>query len=90
MLVRRVVGHKIENQLESASMNGLKQLVEVGQGPEDAVDVAVVGDVVAEIGHGRGVEGSDPNRLDAQPGQVIEPLQDALKIADAIAVRVLE
>ena len=62
-------------------------MVEVGQGAKDGVDVAVVGDVVAEVGHGRGVKGRDPYRLDAQPSQVIEPLQDALKIADAIAVR---
>ncbi len=90
MLVGGVIRHEIENQLEAAFMDSPQQLVEVGQGPEDRVDVAVVGDVVAEISHGRGVEGRNPNPLDAQPGQVIQPLQDALKIADAIAVCVLE
>ncbi len=52
MLVGGVVGHEIENQLKAAFMDGRKQLVEVGQGAEDGIDVAVVGDVVAEISHG--------------------------------------
>ena len=49
----------------------------VGQRAEQRVDVAVVADVVAEVRHRRAVERRDPDRVDAQPRQVIEPALDA-------------
>src|SRR5580693_6221486 len=52
MLVGGVVGDKIKDQLETAFMDRPQQLVEVSQGAKDAIDVAVVGDVVPEVGHG--------------------------------------
>jgi hypothetical protein len=90
MLVRRVVGHKIENQLEAPLMDGLQQLIEVSQIAKVGIHIAVVSNVVAEIGHGRGVEGRDPYRFDPQLRKVIEPLQDSLKIANAVAICILE
>ena len=71
MLVGGMVGYEIENKLEAAFMDGLQQLIEVGQGSKNAVDIAVVGDVVAEVGHGRRIEGRDPHRFDPQAGEVI-------------------
>ena len=64
--------------------------VEVGERAEDRIDVAVVGDVVAEVGHGRGVEGRDPDGVDAEGGEVVEAGEDAGEVADAVAVRVLK
>ena len=58
--------------------------------PKSGIDVAVVGDVVAEIGHRRGIDRRDPDRIDAEPDEIIEPRQDAGQIADAVAVRVLK
>src|SRR5690606_28932803 len=52
-------------------------------------DAAVVGDVVAEVGHRRGLEGGQPDGVDAEPRQVVEAPADALEIADAVPVRVL-
>ena len=46
------------------------QRVEVGQRAEQRVDVAVVGDVVAAVGHRRGVERREPDRVDAEVAQV--------------------
>jgi len=47
------------------------QLVHVGERTEHRVDVAVVADVVAEVGHGAsGNTGDSHKRVDAEPLQV--------------------
>src|SRR5207248_2757888 len=63
---------------------------EVLEVAEDRVDVAVVGDVVAEVSHRGAEEGRDPDGVDAQPRQVVEMTPDALEVADSVAVRVGE
>ena len=67
-----------------------QQAVEVVEGAEQRVDVAVVGHVVAEVGHRRPVERADPDGVDPQPRQVVEPGPDALQVADPVAVGVGE
>ena len=66
MLVGRVVGHEVEHQLEPARVRCREQRVEIGERAEQRIDVAVVGDVVAEIGHRRGIDRRDPDRVDAE------------------------
>ena len=66
------------------------QPVEIRKRAEDRIDAGVVGDVIAEIGHGRGIERRDPDGVDAQPLQVVGTLGDPREIADAVAVAVLE
>jgi hypothetical protein len=50
----------------------------------------VVGHVVAEVGHGGAVEGREPQRVDAEPDEMVEVLGDAGEVADAISARVRE
>ena len=64
-----------------------EQRVELGQVAEDRLDVARVGDVVAVVGHRRGVERRDPQGVDAEVGEVGQPAADAGQVADAVAVR---
>ena len=66
------------------------QAVQVGQGAEDRIDVAVVGDVVAEVGHRRAEDRRQPDRVDAEIDEVVEAVDDPGQVADAVAVRVLE
>src|SRR5262249_54254768 len=66
------------------------QPVEIGERAEDRIDAAIVRDVVAEIGHGRGVERRDPDGIDAEPGQIVRAFDDAGEVADAVGVAVLE
>jgi hypothetical protein len=54
------------------------------------VDVLVVGDVVAEIHLRRGINGREPDGVDAQFLQVVEPRGNAVQVADAVSVRVLK
>ena len=77
MLVGCVVRHEIENQLQSALVDRLSQGIEVGQGTEERIDIAVVGDVVAEVRHRRRVERRDPDGVDTQRDQIVEPGEDS-------------
>jgi hypothetical protein len=85
-----VVGHQVDDHLQAARVHVGQQRVEVAQRAEARIDVAVVGDVVAEVGHRRRIERAQPDRIDAEPHQVVEPPADAGQVADAVAVAVLE
>src|SRR5690606_37902358 len=67
-----------------------EQVVDVGEGAEQRVDRPVVGDVVAAVGHRRGVERAQPDRVDPQLDQVVEPGGHARQVAHAVAVGVGE
>ena len=54
------------------------------------MDAAVVGDVIAVVTARRGVEGQQPDGGDAQLGDVVELLQQALEVADAVIVGIEE
>jgi hypothetical protein len=81
VLVGRVVGHEIDQQPDAATVAGRQQAVEAAQVAELRVDVAEVGDVVAEVGLGRGEERRDPDGVDPQPRQVVEVGLDARQVA---------
>jgi hypothetical protein len=66
------------------------RLIEIGERAEARIDVAVVGDVVAEILHRRSEERRQPDRRDAERGDVLEPRRDAGQIADAVVVGIRE
>ena len=90
MLVGGVVGHEVEQNLEPPPMGLHQQIVEIGQRAEARIDVAIVGDVIAEINHRRRVDGRDPDRVDAKADKIVEPPLDPLEVADAVAVGVLK
>ena len=90
MLVGRVVRHEVEHQLHAAAMDLGDQLVEIGERAEDRVDVGVIGNVVAEVGHRRRIDRRQPDGIDAEPLQVVEPRKNSRQVANAVAVRVLE
>jgi hypothetical protein len=90
VLVGRVVGDQVDDEADAAGMRLGDQLVEVVERAEDGIDVAVVGDIVAGILLRRGHERRQPQRVDAELGQVVEVRRDAPQIADAVAVRIRE
>ena len=90
MLVGGVIGHEVHDHLEPQAPRLGDEPVEILQRAEQRVDACVVGDVVAVILHRRGVDRARPDRVAAEPGDVLEPLLDALQVAHAVAVRVLE
>jgi hypothetical protein len=95
VLVGGVVGHPVDNDPHAALVGASQQVVEVGQGAEDRVDVGVVRDVVAEVGHGRPVErrqpdGGHPERAVGAVVQVVEVVVDTRQVTDTVLVAVRE
>jgi len=54
------------------------------------VHVVIVGDVVATVLAGRGLERHEPQRRDAETLQVVQAPAQPLEIPDAVAVGILE
>ena len=69
-------------------MGPLHQRIEIGDCAENRVDPAKIRDVVTKIPHRRCEEGRDPYRIDAQIGDMAEPLGNSGQIAHAVAVGV--
>ena len=90
MLVGGVVRHEVEDQLQAVVMRGREQRIEIRHRAEQRIDAGIVGDVVAEIGHRRGEDRRQPDRVDAERFHIRQPPQDAGEIADAVAIGVLK
>ena len=72
-----VVRDEVDDDPHAARVGLRDELVEVRQRPEERVDVGVVGDVVAVVGHGRDVERREPDRLDAE-----RPLRAVVEVVE--------
>ncbi len=90
MLDRRVAQHLVDHHLQAQAVGLGQQAVEVVQAAEQRINVAVIGDVVAEVGHRRPEERRDPDRIHAQRGNVVQALDDARQVAHPIAVGIEE
>jgi len=88
MPVGGVVDDEIDNDADAVLLGGVRELDEVAERTIGRIDVVIIGDVVAVVLAGRGLERHQPDRVDAEAGEVIEPPAQAGKIADAVAVRV--
>ncbi len=69
-------------------MRLLEQPVEIGKRPVSRLDIAVVGDVVAEIGLGAREDRRQPDGVDAEARDVIELGDNARNIAEPVAIRI--
>ena len=90
VLVRTVVRDDVDDHAEPELGGLIDQQLGLGERPEHRVDVAVVGDVVAAVGHRRRVPRREPDRVHAEVAQVREPRAHAGEVADAVAVAVGE
>ena len=64
--------------------------IEVVERAEERIDVGVIGDVVTEVGHRRGIDRREPDGIDAEPLEVVEPRKNSGQVADAVAVGILK
>jgi len=90
VLIGGVVGDDVEDHPESDRVRFLDQPPGVVEGAEGRVDVPEVRHVVPAVDLRGRVPGVDPQRVDAEPDQVIQPGPDPLDVADPVAVRVGE
>ena len=75
VLVRAVVGNQVHNDPQAQAVGLGHHDVEVAQGAEDRVHVAVVADVVAGVALRRPVERGQPDGVHVQVGQVRQLLR---------------
>ena len=90
VLVRGVVYDQLRYDLEAQVVRLADEGPEVAFGAVVGVDVLVLGDVVAVVPLGRGVEGHHPDGRYAQVPDVLQALGEALEVSDAVVVRVEE
>ncbi len=85
-----MVGHDVDDHPQAQFMGPAHQGVGVGEGAEDGVDHAVVGDVVAGVGLRRGVERGEPDGVHAEVPEVRQARRHARQVTHAVAVGVGE
>ena len=90
VLIGGVVDDEVHHELDAVLVRGFEQLVEVFHGAELGHDGTVVGDVVAVVVVRGGVDGGEPQHLNAQVGEVRNLLGDTGQVADAVAVGIIE
>ena len=73
MLIRGVIGHEVQNELQAAAVSLRQRVIEVAKGAEQRVHVHVIRDVVAKVAHRRRVDRREPDRIDLQLGKIVEP-----------------
>ena len=90
MLVGGVVDDQLGDDAEAARMRGGDEALDVGHRAVVGMHRAVVGDVVAVVAPRRGIERQQPDRVDAELGDVVELRHQAGEIADAVIVGIEE
>ena len=90
VLVGGVVDAELDEDLHVALVGGCEEALEVFDGAVAGVDGSVVGDVVAVVAEGRGIEGEEPEAGDAEVLEVVEAGDEPGEVADAVCVGVLE
>ena len=89
MLVRGMGQHHVEHHTKPALACLDNQPVGIIIAAEQRIDLPVIGNVIAEIIHRRGKEWRNPHSIDAETGNIIQPLNDARQIADTVSVAIL-
>jgi hypothetical protein len=85
-----VVRNKVEDDLELFCMSFINEAIKTFERAEDRIDPTVVGDIVTEVMHRRRINRRNPDRIDAEPDEIIEPLSNAVEIAYSVTVRILK
>ena len=84
-----MVDDEIDDHADAERLRVIHEVDEVAERAVLVVDAVVVGDVVAVVAVGRGIERLQPDAGDAEPREVVEPAHQPFEIADAVAVGVL-
>ncbi len=87
---RRVVHDEVGDHADPALVRLCDELAEVLDGAEVRVDLEEVRDVVAAVLERRLVHRQEPDAVDAEPFEVVELLDEAAEVAEAVVVPVEE
>ena len=90
MLVRGVVRDQVHNDPKTKVVSSGDQSLSISKGSEDRVDVAVVSNVVAGVLLGSGLEGREPDRVNAKVCDRRKAVNDARKVTNSIPISIRE
>ena len=88
MLVGGVIHDEIDQNPNTSLPASLRELDEISERAVAGINSVIVGNVIAIVAPWRGLKGKQPDGGYAETLQVIEAAEQALKIADAISVRI--
>ena len=83
-----MIDNEFGDDPQAAPLGFDDEAAEILHGPEIGIDGAVVGDVIAVVAAGRGIERQQPQRGDAEVLQIAELFGQPCEIADAVIVAV--
>ena len=90
MLVGRMIDDELGEYSQPSPLGLLHEATEIRHRAEIGIDGAVVGNVIAVVTAGRGIEWQQPKRRDAEILQIVELFGQPCEIADAIVIAVGE
>ena len=90
VLIGRVVGHDVEQHAQTARVRSLHERDGIVERAEPGLDRSVVAHVVAGIGERRRIPRVDPDRVDTEPGDVVEMRVQAGDVTEPVAVGIGE
>ena len=90
MLDRTVAENLINHHFQPQFVGACHQRVKIGQGAEARIDIGVVRHVIAHVGHRRGEDRRQPDRINPECRHMIQPRRDAGQITNTVAVAVLK
>jgi hypothetical protein len=90
MFVAGMVNHQVHHKFDSPAMHAADQVVEIIHGPEILHDIAVIADIVAIVVVGGRIDRIQPDYIDAQAPDIIEPGDDTSQVPDAVPVCILK
>ncbi|MNM88468.1 hypothetical protein D3C81_1006850 [compost metagenome] len=85
-----MIDNQVQNNLHSACVHLLQQLIEILHTSELFHDGLIVRDVIPVIIIGRLEDRTDPNHIDSEVVQIIKLGNDSLKITNTISIAVHE
>ena len=85
-----VVDHQVHDDLHAPRVGTVQHFFEGFHAAEFGGNVVVVGDVIAAVHPGGGIERGEPDAVAAQRLDIIQLLVDPVQVAHAVAVAVLE
>src|SRR2546428_13279197 len=88
MLIGAMIGHKIQDELDVTLVGLIKQGIQVCQGSEERMHIAVIANIITEIGHGRRVDGRKPDGINTEPLQVVQLAADTREVSYPIAIAI--
>ncbi len=90
MLIGGVIHHQLDHHLQVALVSRCQKSLEIVHRPVHRVDVHVVGNIVSIVFKRGWEEGKQPQTGDPQILKIIQFLDQARKVTDAIAVAVFK